>query len=107
MCTCTGNYYGTQCQLDGEVMLAIFFVMFVVVLFACTFFCHVFVVLFFGGDASMFFSLCSIMTHWPYPSIIYSLTGPFFVHSSLSSVVNVLLFYGSCYHILKLGCSNF
>ena len=57
MCTCTGNYYGTQCQLDGEVMLAIFFVMFAVVLFggnACTFIV-MFVVLFFGGDASTFF----------------------------------------------------
>ena len=39
VCTCTGNYYGTQCQLDGEVMLAYFFVMFIVLLFggsACT-----------------------------------------------------------------------
>ena len=26
VCTCTGNYYGTQCQLDGEVMLATLYV---------------------------------------------------------------------------------
>ena len=69
------------------VMHATLFVMFVVVLF--------------GGDSYNFvFSLC-FMAHCPYPSIIYSLT--FFVHASLSSVVN----HDICYHILKLGCSNF
>ena len=67
VCTCTGNYYGTQCQLDGEVMiLAPLFVIFVVVLFggnACTFFV-MFVVLFFGGDTSIHLFL-SLFNHDP------------------------------------------
>ena len=51
VCTCTGNYYGTQCQLDGEVMiLAPLFVIFVVVLF--------------GGDASNSLCLICCFTFW-------------------------------------------
>ena len=81
VCTCTGNYYGTQCQLDGEVMLAYFFVMFIVLLFggsACTFLSCLLFYFLAVIPPSTFFFLCAIMTHWSYPSIIYSFTGPFF-----------------------------
>ena len=81
VCTCTGNYYGTQCQLDGEVMLAYFFVMFIVLLFggsACTFLSCLLFYFLAVIPPSTFFFLCAIMTQWSYPSIIYSLTGPFF-----------------------------